>query len=93
MLPVGSLAVAPVSAIEVGEDWTCEDDREGTLSRDRFVVGCPGAARVEEEACPSACRLGAVLTTFPPSPGRADDVLVGGVGARASEPTARLSGC
>lgn len=93
MLPAGSLAVTPVNAVEVGEDCSCDDDRDGTLSKDRLLVNCPGAAKVDEEACPSACKLGAVLTKFPPSPTRADDVLIGGVGGRATEPAAGFSDC
>jgi len=92
MLPAGSLAVTPVNAVEVGEGCSCDEDRDGTLSNDCLFVGCPGAAKVDEEACPSACKLGAVLTKLPPSSGRADNVLVGGVGARASEPAAGFSG-
>lgn len=92
-LPAGSLAVTPVNAVAVGEGCSWDDDRDGTLSKDLLFVGCPGAAKVEEEACPSACKLDAVFTKLPPSPGRADDVLVGGVGARASEPAASVSGC
>ena len=34
MLPAGSLAVAPLRAVDVGEGWIlCDDDREGTCRR------------------------------------------------------------
>lgn len=69
MLSAGSPAVAPVNAVEVGDDCSlvCDDDRDGTLSKDRFFLGCSGAPNVAEELCPSLCEADAVRMPSPPS--------------------------
>lgn len=98
MLSAGSLAVAPVSAVEVGDDCSlvCDDDRDGTLSKDRFFLGCSGARDVADELCPSLREADAVRTTLPPSSVDTTaliGVLVGGVGDRPNETAAALSDC
>lgn len=95
MLPVGSLAVTPVSAVEVGDDCSlvCDDDREGTFSRDRFFPVCAGAPKLAEPLSPSALGTGAACAIFVLSLGRADDILTGGVGDGPSEVVAALFGC
>jgi hypothetical protein len=54
MLSVGSLTVAPLRPVDVGEGcifW--EEDREGTWRRPRFFLGPSGVSLVEYDASSS----------------------------------------
>ena len=95
MLPVGSLAVAPVNAVEVGEGCSLvwDDDRDGTFNSVRFFFGCSGTLKVAEEVCSFVRGADAVRTTLSPSTGVVEGVLVGGVGVRPRKPAAAMSGC
>lgn len=75
-LPESSLAVAPVRAVEVDDvcGFVCDEEREGTVSRDRFFFGLSGTLRLEASAF---CSIGSLWSFKVP---RFEGVRVGRVG-------------
>jgi hypothetical protein len=92
MLSAPSFAVAPLSAVDVGDGWFfCDDVREGTSSKERFRWGWwePSGLGIEEPA--SGLAPGVFHSDFGAESmessnidvsRRADEVRVGGVGDR-----------